>query len=73
MKDMRDWNLLKNNEFRSISGKFSLPDAFREVFEMMQMKADIKWLTLSLNSRAKVPTEVIGDKSRLQQILINLV
>ena len=35
MKDMRDWNLLKNNEFRTISGKFSLPDSFREVYEMM--------------------------------------
>ena len=65
MKDMRDWNLLKNNEFRNISGKFNLPDCMREVYEMMAMKAEIKWLKLKLDSKAKVPILVIGDKSRL--------
>jgi len=60
-----DWNLLKNNKFRTVSSKFSLVDSLAEVFEMMNMKALIKGLNLELICENKIPVEVIGDKSRL--------
>ena len=37
------------------------------------MQASLKALTLQIDSTEKVPNEVIGDKLRLQQVLINLV
>ena len=40
---------------------------------MMSMQASLKALTLQIDSTEKVPNEVIGDKLRLQQVLINLV
>ena len=74
LKDMQDWNLLKTNNFRTISSKFSLQDSLSEVYEMMNMKASIKDLKLEISTIGQsIPAEVIGDKQRLQQILINLV
>jgi signal transduction histidine kinase len=70
---MQDWNLLKTNNFRAVSSKFVLPGCLSEVYEMMTMKANIKSLTLEISNDGKIPNEVIGDKHRIQQILINLV
>ena len=70
---MYDWNLLKTSNFRLINTKFSLPDSLAEVYEMMNLKANIKALKLEISTEDKIPKEVIGDKLRLQQILINLV
>ena len=66
LQDLYDWNLLKNNKFRTVSSKFSLVDSLAEVFEMMNMKALIKGLNLELICENKIPVQVIGDKSRLQ-------
>ena len=40
---------------------------------MMKMKAVIKDLELEFFSYRTIPNEVIGDKFRLQQLMINLV
>jgi signal transduction histidine kinase len=41
---------------------------------MMKLKCDIKYNTLTLDLRAaEVPTYVIGDKARFQQVAINLL
>ena len=73
LRDMHDWNLLKTNNFRNVSTKFSLLESLSEVYEMMKMKAVIKDLKLEFDSEKGIPTQVIGDKLRLQQIMINLV
>jgi signal transduction histidine kinase len=39
----------------------------------MKIKAMIKNLNLEFDSEKGIPTQVIGDKLRLQQIMINLV
>ena len=40
---------------------------------MMKMKAVIKDLKLEFDSKRGIPNQVIGDKYRLQQLMINLV
>ena len=65
LKDMQDWNFLKNRSFRQISAKFILPECLREIYEMMSLKAEIKDLKLEFSSKNKIPIQVIGDKSRL--------
>ena len=39
LMDMSDWNALKNNQFRKVSAKFSLPECLIEIVDMMKMKA----------------------------------
>jgi hypothetical protein len=53
---MHDWNLLKTNNFRNVSTKFSLLESLSEVYEMMKMKAVIKDLKLEFDSEKGIPT-----------------
>jgi hypothetical protein len=62
LKDMQDWSMLKNSNFRQVSAKFSLPDCLMEVYEMMSLKAGIKLIKLEFTSKDKIPVQVIGDK-----------
>ena len=62
---MHYWNLLKTNNFRNVSTKFSLLESLSEVYEMMKMKAVIKDLKLEFDSKRGIPNQVIGDKYRL--------
>lgn len=48
IKDMQDWDDLKNNRFRTISEKFVFPECLQEIFQMMNMKAVVKNLKLEL-------------------------
>ena len=64
LKDMEDWNLLKNSKFKTTTHKFNLTDCISEVYEMMLMKANLKSLKLENTTNAKIPREVIGDKLR---------
>jgi len=56
LRDMHDWNLLKTNNFRNVSTKFSLLESLSEVYEMMKMKAVIKDLKLEFDSEKGIPT-----------------
>ena len=40
---------------------------------MMKIKAAVKNLSLCFESATKFPHEVIGDKLRMQKVLINLI
>ena len=73
LKDMQDWNLLKNSKFKTTTGKFNLAECISEVYEMMLMKANLKSLRLESTTNAKIPREVIGDKVRFQQVILNMV
>ena len=55
LEDMKDWNLLKTNNFRPVSTKFSLQESLLEVYEMMDMKAKIKGLKIQISPIDKFP------------------
>ena len=74
LKNIQDWDLLKSSKFKPVSEKFNLKEAVDEVTEMMKLRCDIKYNILTLDLRAsEVPTYVIGDKVRFQQVAINLL
>lgn len=73
LRDMQVWNLLKNNKFKTTTSKFNLAECISEVYEMMLMKANLKSIKLESITNAKIPREVIGDKIRFQQVILNIV
>jgi signal transduction histidine kinase/HPt (histidine-containing phosphotransfer) domain-containing protein len=52
---------------------FRLPDAVRRLSTMFRYAADSKDLLLRVEVAPEVPTAVLGDPTRLQQVLVNLV
>lgn len=52
---------------------FTLADVIRNVKEIIQLKAEEKGLSLNESLPPSVKTVLIGDPSRLSQILVNLV
>lgn len=53
--------------------QFDVYETVQEVITMLIPAAEAKGLELSLKQDAHVPKYVIGDKSRIQKILINLI
>lgn len=49
LMDMQDWDALKNNRFKTVSAKFALQDCLSEIYDMMNIKAKIKNLSLDLS------------------------
>ncbi|MES2656605.1 MAG: response regulator [Bacteroidota bacterium] len=58
-------------EFEKI--EFSLPDLLEQVCKTLQLKAEKKGIALSYLLDAQAPPVIIGDPTRMSQILINLV
>ncbi len=52
---------------------FSLRDMLQSIQEIMQLKAEQKGLELKIEIDEQIPDRLIGDPTRLNQILINLV
>ena len=52
---------------------FRLPDAVRRLSTMFRYAAESKGLQLRVDVAPEVPTAVLGDPTRLQQVLVNLV
>ena len=52
---------------------FRLPDAVRRLSTMFRYAADSKGLLLRVEVAPEVPSAVLGDPTRLQQVLVNLV
>ena len=52
---------------------FRLPDAVRRLSTMFRYAADSKGLRLRVEVAPEVPAAVLGDPTRLQQVLVNLV
>ncbi len=52
---------------------FNIVQLIKEVFEILEIKAGKKNITLSLNTRYEIPILVFADEERIEQVLINLI
>lgn len=52
---------------------FDLGSMIRDVTDMMQLRAEMKGLSLQLDQTSEFPRYIRGDEARLRQILVNLV
>ena len=73
INDILDLSKVESGKTELESVDFDLADLIAKVAEMMKVKAANKGLTVRYRIAPDVPTGLIGDPGRLQQVLINLL
>ncbi len=73
INDLIDLSRIEAGQLEIISRPFNLQNTLEQVIELLGQDAERKNLNLSLYSAVSMPHVVKGDKTRLQQVLVNLV
>jgi len=73
VNDILDFSKIEAGRMEFESVPFSLHDAMLEAVRMLAVSAHKKGLELIVDLRPEVPQRVIGDPTRLRQVIINLV
>lgn len=73
INDILDLSKIEAGHMQLESIPFQLHDLVEKVGEMMMVRADAKQLELIVHVHPGVPENVVGDPTRLRQILVNLV
>src|SRR5438270_7652004 len=71
--DILDLSKVETSQIELERTEFSLNDLLEKVTEMVAVRADEKGLALTCQIAPKVPTNLIGDPTRLRQVLLNLL
>lgn len=72
INDVLDYSKIESEKLELEKSPFSIRQCIEETFNILYAKAQEKNLKLSYKIDPSVPAEIIGDKNRLRQILINL-
>ena len=73
VNDILDFSKLEAGKLEIASEPFSVQDALEVAENVMRIPAEQKDLTFSVESDASLPSHLMGDASRLNQVLINLI
>ncbi|CAD8071415.1 unnamed protein product [Paramecium sonneborni] len=71
--DLLDLAQIKNGKFAVQQTRFNLECLIKECLKLFALKAKIQKLNLSYIYDSKAPTNVLSDKNRIKQILVNLL
>src|SRR5947208_1257657 len=71
--DILDLSKVETSQIELERTEFSLNDLLEKVTEMVAVRADEKGLALVCEIAPKVSTDLIGDPTRLRQVLLNLL
>ena len=73
INDILDLSKVEASQLELERTVFSLNDAMEKVTEMVAARADEKGLSLVCEIAPDVPTDLVGDPTRLRQVLLNLI
>ena len=73
INDILDMSKIESGKTSLNIAEFSLPDLLDELYTMMLPQAQAKNQRFELSTRGKLPELLLGDKLRLNQVLINLL
>ena len=73
INDVLDLSKIESNELVLEEAAFNLPELLRELAEMMSPQAQSKGLVLIVHAPDALPQTLLGDPTRLRQILTNLL
>jgi len=73
INDILDLSKVEASQLELEQTGFSLTDLLEKVIEMVAVRAHEKGLRLACEIAPDVPTDLVGDPTRLRQVLLNLV
>ncbi len=73
INDILDFSKIEAGKLELFSQPFLLPDILQQLLDMFRPRADEKQLELRFIVDENVPRELVGDPTRIMQILINLI
>ncbi len=73
VNDILDMSKIESGSFVIESGLYDLEELLKQVIAMLQLKAEESGLELKLQQHNRESCQLIGDRQRIEQILINLV
>lgn len=73
VKDLDMISKLESNELGLNIQQFNIVELIQDVFDLLEMRAKKKEITLFFNKEYDVPILVYGDIERIEQVLINLI
>ncbi|TNE53938.1 MAG: response regulator [Bacteroidetes bacterium] len=73
VNDILDLSKIESGKLRFEESNFSLKRQVEQVMELLQKRARDKGLRLHVSGDDRIPDHVIGDSTRFNQILLNLV
>lgn len=73
INDILDFSKIEAGKITMEHIDFSLPELLQSLYEMMSIKAEEKHLEFRLAIDDALPDRLVGDPSRINQILVNLV
>jgi PAS domain S-box-containing protein len=73
INDILDLSKVEASQLELERTSFSLTDLLEKVTEMVAARVHEKRLTITCEVAEGVPTELVGDPTRLQQVLLNLI
>ncbi|MEO7854906.1 MAG: ATP-binding protein [Rubrivivax sp.] len=73
LNDILDLSLLESGRMSLAQSAVNLRELLREVESLMRPQAQLKALSLHIDIDARVPELVLGDRTRVKQVLFNLL
>ncbi|MFY7740303.1 MAG: sensor histidine kinase [Flavobacterium sp.] len=73
VQDLLDLSKIESGQMNIVYEKFSLKEGINNLLSVIKLKVEEKNLEFRVNIQEKITDELIGDKIRLNQILINLL
>ena len=73
INDILDFSKIEAGKLELEKTEFSIRDLFEDTLKTMALRADKKLLEISSRVSAGVPKILIGDPTRLRQLIVNLV
>jgi PAS domain S-box-containing protein len=73
INDILDLSKIEADRFELETIDFVLDDVLRQAFELVEMRVRAKGLRLTLDRQFSTPAALVGDPSRLRQVLVNLL
>ncbi|HEY7161408.1 MAG TPA: ATP-binding protein, partial [Acidobacteriota bacterium] len=73
LNDILDFTKIEAGKLRLSNAAFNLPAAIDRIMKSFKIRAQEKGLEFTCELSSAVPSIVIGDESRLRQVLINLI
>ena len=73
INDVLDFSKIDANKIEFVTGPYSLHKLLSELCGVIGLRAEEKGLSLLLEIDPSIPSRLVGDDSRLKQILLNLL